>query len=160
MMPQQGTLPHTRNSNESKRRRHLTPSQPARLRRRHRIGTASIKRRGCRHQNQAAARRRRRRRRLREYFKVVMLPEVNSCTMRPQLSPLVRRMRATTTYTTLCLAHSKASFLLSFFSLPPEIYIQSAPNNSNEPCTFFVLVQIRLFWVVLKLPLKAKVYYF
>ena len=134
MMPQQGTLPHTRNSNESKRRRHLTPSQPARLRRRHRIGTASIKKRGCRHQKQAAARRRRRR--LREYFKVVMLPEVNSCTMRPQLSPLVRRMRATTTYTTLCLAHSKASFLLSFFSLPPEIYIQSAPNNSNEPCTF------------------------
>ena len=131
MMPyEQGTLPHTRNSNKSKRRRRLTPSQPARLRRRHRrIGTASIKRRGCRHQNQAA-RRQRRRRRLREYFKVVMLPEVNSCTMRPQLSPLVRRMRATTTYTTLCLAHSKASFLLLiFFSLPPEIYIQSAPNN-------------------------------
>ena len=133
MMPQQGTLPHTRNSNESKRRRRLTPSQPAKLGRRHRMGAASIKRRGCRHKNQAA---RRRRRRLREYFKVVMLPEVNSCTMRPQLSPLVRRMRATTTYTTLCLAHSKASFLLSFFSLPPEIYIQSAPNNLNEPCTF------------------------
>ena len=46
-----------------------------------------------------------------------------------------------------------------FFSLPPEMYIQSAPNNSNEPFTF-LLVQIKLFWVVQKLPLKAKVYYF
>ena len=136
MMPKQGTLPHTRNSNESKRRR------------RHRIGAGSIKRRGCRHQNQAARRRRRRRacpgclngerrrrRRLREYFKVVMLPEVNSCTMRPQLSPLVRRMRATTT----CLAYSKSKLSPPqfFFSLPPEIYIQSTPNNlvSFSVCT-------------------------
>ena len=101
MMPKQGTLPHTRHSKHG-RGGGDTAWAPLR-------GAAAATRTRPRGDGGGAAqyslnRRCRRRRRLREYFKVVMLPEVNSCTMRPQLSPLVRRMRATTT----CLAHSKS----------------------------------------------------
>ena len=66
MMPKQGTLPHTRNSNESKRRRRLTtPALVPWLAAATRValGGYITKRRGCRHQNQAARRRRRQRRR-------------------------------------------------------------------------------------------------
>ena len=126
MMPKQGTLPHTRNSKHG-RGGGDTAWAPLR-------GAAAATRTRPRGDGGGAAqyslnRRCRRRRRLREYFKVVMLPEVNSCTMRPQLSPLVRRMRATTTY--LYVLHSvwltpKASFLLlSFFlTTPRDIHIE------------------------------------
>ena len=178
MMPKQGTLPHTRNSNESKRRRRLTPSQPARLRRRHRIGAASTKRRGCRHQNQAARRRRRQRRRCggcaQAAFcgaaaakRVLQGRHVAGSEFMHHAASTFTVSTKNESYNYLHILHSvwltpKAQLSPPpqfFFSLPPEMYIQSAPNNSNEPFTF-LLVQIKLFWVVQKLPLKAKVYYF
>ena len=39
----------------------------------------------------------------------------------------------------------------SLFVNSPEIYIQSAPNNSNETHTFYVSGQSRPFWAALKL---------